>query len=70
MPTTTTLKIGGMTCGGCVAAVQRVLGALDGVGRAEVSLEKNEATVEYEPARVTPDDLKAAIEDAGYEVLA
>ena len=66
---TTTLKIGGMTCGGCVASVQRVLKALDGVARADVSLEKNEATVEYEPARVKPADLEAAVEDAGYEIV-
>ena len=64
-----TLKIEGMTCGGCVASVQRVLSALDGVQRADVSLEKNEATVSYEPRRVTPDALKAAIEDAGYDVV-
>ena len=63
------LKIGGMTCGGCVASVQRVLRGLDGVQRAEVSLATNEATVDYEPSRVTPDDLKAAVEDAGYEVV-
>ena len=66
---TTTLKINGMTCGGCVAAVQRVLKELDGVERADVSLAKNEATVDYEPSRVTPGDLKSAVEDAGYEVV-
>jgi copper chaperone len=62
------LKIGGMTCGGCVAAVKRVLNGVDGVKSAEVSLEPAEATVQYEPGRVKPEDLQAAIEDAGYEV--
>jgi copper chaperone len=66
---TTTLKISGMTCGGCVAAVQRVLNGLDGVDKAEVSLAESSATVQYEPARVKPADLQAAIEDAGYEVV-
>ena len=66
---TKTLKISGMTCTGCVASVQRVLTALDGVQRADVSLEKNEATVSYEPGRVSPADLEAAIEDAGYDVV-
>ena len=66
---TKTLKIEGMTCGGCVASVQRVLAALDGVERAEVSLDRKEATVSYEPGRVTPGDLKAAVEDAGYDVV-
>jgi copper chaperone len=58
-----------MTCGGCVASVQRVLAGLDGVERADVSLASNEATVQYEPGRVNPADLEAAIEDAGYEVV-
>ena len=34
----TTLTIGGMTCGGCVATVTRVLRAVPGVASAEVSL--------------------------------
>jgi copper chaperone len=67
---TTTLKIRGMTCGGCVASVQRVLRELDGVENADVSLADSTATVQYEPARVKPADLHAAIEDAGYEVVA
>ena len=66
---TTTLKIRGMTCGGCVASVQRVLSGIDGVGRAEVSLANNEARVEFEPGRVKPADLEAAVEDAGYEIV-
>jgi copper chaperone len=65
---TITLKVGGMTCGGCVAAVQRVLDALDGVEKSEISLERGEAVVQYEPARVQTSALRAAIEDAGYEV--
>ena len=65
---TATLKIRGMTCGGCVASVQRVLSALDGVGRADVSLANNEAKVEFEPARVKLAELEAAVEDAGYEI--
>ena len=66
---TATLKIRGMTCGGCVASVERVLRGLDGVGRAEVSLENAEATVQFEPARVKLAELEGAIEDAGYEVV-
>jgi copper chaperone len=63
------LKVRGMTCGGCVAAVQRVLHELDGVENVDVSLAQGQARIEYEPARVQPSDLHAAIEDAGYEVV-
>lgn len=64
---TTTIKVQGMTCGGCVASVERVLRALDGVGRVEVSLERGEAQVEHDPDRASPADLRAAVEDAGYD---
>ncbi|HWA12311.1 MAG TPA: heavy-metal-associated domain-containing protein [Burkholderiales bacterium] len=64
---TTTLKIGGMTCGGCVRSVTRVLQALPGVARAEVSLENGEARVEFDPARASLAQMKGAIENAGYE---
>ena len=63
-----TLKVKGMTCGGCVAAVERVLSGLDGVATVGVSLDRGEATVEFDGARVAESDLRAAIEDAGYDV--
>ena len=66
---TITLGIKGMTCSGCVASVQRVLKALDGVGEVDVSLEHEKATIEYAGGRVDPARLRAAIEDAGYEVV-
>ena len=64
---TTTIKVGGMSCGGCVKSVTGVLTALGGVAKAEVSLEKGEAVVGFDAARVTRDQLKAAIEDAGFD---
>ncbi len=65
---TVTLKVKGMTCQGCVKSVKSVLEGIDGVGRAEVSLEKGEAQVEYDPMRTNDETLRAAIEGAGYEV--
>ena len=64
---TTTIKVDGMSCGGCVKSVTNVLAALPGVARAEVSLEEKSARVEYETGRVTRDDMKRAIVDAGFE---
>lgn len=68
--TTMTLNIQGMTCGGCVNSVKRALANLPGVNQTDVSLEKGQATVDYDPAKVSPDQLKTAIEDAGYDVTA
>jgi copper chaperone len=64
---TTTIKIDGMTCGGCTASVTRVLMALPGVAKAEVELVPGRATVAFDPARATRDELCAAIDDAGFE---
>lgn len=64
---TTTIKIGGMSCGGCTASVTRVLGETDGVIKAEVTLTPGQAVVEFDPARVTREALCAAIDEAGFE---
>ena len=64
---TTTIKVDGMSCGGCVKSVTGVLAALDGVAKADVSLEQKQAVVEFDAGKVTRDQLKAAIEDAGFD---
>ena len=64
-----TIPIEGMTCGGCVANVERVLKAIDGVQSVNVSLDLGQAVVEFVPARVDPARLRSAIADAGYDVV-
>lgn len=64
----TVLKVGGMTCGGCVRSVTRVLEASPGVAKVAVSLERSEADIEFDPAVASLAQLKLAIENAGYEV--
>jgi copper chaperone len=66
---TITLKVGGMTCGGCVASVTRVLKAVPGVTDALVRLDARDATVTFDPARTNADALKAVIVGAGYDVV-
>ena len=63
-----TLNISGMTCGGCVRSVSSVLNALDGVVKADVSLDKKCAVVDYDAAKLNVDQLKHAVEEAGDEV--
>jgi copper chaperone len=65
---TATLNIKGMTCGGCVRSVSNVLNALDGVAKADVSLDKHQAVVDYDAAKLGVEQLRRAVEDAGYEV--
>ena len=70
MMETITLDVKGMTCGGCVASVTRVLKALPGVGDVAVTLNPGAAKVTFDPARTGAPALRAAIEDAGYDVAA
>ena len=60
-----TMKIEGMMCPHCQAAVTKALEALEGT-KAEVNLEKKEAYVE---TGLETEVLKKAVEDAGYQVL-
>ncbi|MFD4628874.1 heavy metal translocating P-type ATPase [Streptomyces sp. NPDC058284] len=61
---TTDVAVGGMTCAACVNRVEKRLGRLDGVS-ATVNLATGLARVSH-PPHVTPDDLIAAVERAGY----
>ena len=63
-----TLGVDGMSCGGCVVSVEKALGAVPGVAKVRVYLEKKEAVVEGE--RLDATRLRAAVEDAGYDVRA
>ena len=64
---TFTLNIGGMTCGGCVKSVTRILENTEGVAKAEVSLENKNAVIEFDPAKTNPAVLIEAVEDGGYD---
>ena len=65
-PLTRVMLVEGMSCGHCSARVEKALNAIDGV-TATVDLDKKTAFIEL--AKEVPDSaLKAAVEDAGYEV--
>ena len=64
----TSLNIGGMTCAACVYHVERALNGVPGVARASVNLGVERATVEYAPDLAGPEDLRRAVEEAGYRV--
>jgi len=65
-----TMNVTGMSCQGCVASVTRVLKAVPGVSDVVVELQPGRAMVTYDANRTTLPVLKAAIEDAGYDVPA
>ncbi len=62
-----TLVIEGMSCNHCVAHVEKALNAIEGVN-AKVDLKAKTASVELD-REVGDDVLRAAVEDAGYDVV-
>ena len=63
----TIIKIGGMSCQGCVKNITGVLSSMAGVASADVSLDAAEARVAFDPQTVTRDTLVNAVEDAGFD---
>ncbi|MCK5120566.1 MAG: copper-translocating P-type ATPase [Methylococcales bacterium] len=58
------LSILGMSCAGCVGAVEGALGAVDGVTSVSVNFADHSALVEGD---VDPELLKKSVQDAGYD---
>ena len=58
--------IEGMHCAACSAAVERVTRKLEGVSRSDVNLTTNRMTIEYDEAKVTPEQIIAKVEKAGF----
>lgn len=63
-----TIKVGGMMCPHCEAAVKKALEAIPTVENAQASHEKGEVTVKLS-AQTEFDVLKKAIEDLDYKVI-
>ena len=62
------LKIEGMHCASCVAAVEKSLAGVKGVAEATVNLATESAQVKIDPGSVDFPTLRKAVEDAGYGV--
>jgi copper chaperone len=64
---TATYTVVGMTCGHCVSSVTEEVSQVDGVTGVEVDLASGAVTVTSD-APVDADAVRAAVEEAGYEV--
>ena len=58
----TVIKVGGMSCQGCVKNITDVLNGMSGVASAEVSLDAGEAKLAFDPQLVSREALLGAIE--------
>ncbi|XP_066496377.1 copper-transporting ATPase 1 isoform X3 [Tiliqua scincoides] len=57
----------GMTCNSCVQTIEQHIGKLDGVHHLRVSLENKNAAIIYNPMQQTPESLRDAIDDMGFD---
>ena len=62
------LPIEGMTCASCVRRVEKALAKVPGVEQADVNLATEHAHVVFDPAVAGLDQLRAAVERAGYQI--
>ncbi|MFT7809850.1 copper-transporting ATPase 1 [Arapaima gigas] len=65
----TVICIEGMTCGSCVQSIEGMLSQHKGVKSAKVSLTSHNGTFEYDPLLTTPEELRTAIEDMGFDAF-
>ena len=68
--TEATFKVPDMSCGHCKAAVEGELNVLSGVESSNADVEKGTVAVRYDESKVSNEQLKGAIEEAGYTVAA
>jgi copper ion binding protein len=63
------IKVEGMSCGHCEIAIQDAVRKLPGVQKVKARRRKKEAAVDYDAALVSPEAIKQAITDTGYDVV-
>lgn len=67
--TTQTFPVLDMSCAACATRVEKTLNRQPGVYHAQVNYAAATATVEYNPQECTPETLKEAIQNAGYDLV-
>lgn len=59
----------GMTCSGCERAIQRSISGIDGVTAATADHSTSTVSVEFDPAKVNVEQIKAAVNKIGYKFV-
>uniref|UniRef100_A0A8C6Z869 P-type Cu(+) transporter n=1 Tax=Nothoprocta perdicaria TaxID=30464 RepID=A0A8C6Z869_NOTPE len=67
-PSTAVLHIEGMSCGSCAQSIEGTVSARKGVQHVAVSLAEGTGTVRYDSTLTSAEELRAAIEDMGFDV--
>ena len=61
------LHIDGMHCGSCAVGIQMLTSQMDGVKSAEVDYKGKKGVFEFDPAKVTKEQIIKGIEELGYK---
>nr|XP_012417483.1 PREDICTED: copper-transporting ATPase 2 isoform X1 [Odobenus rosmarus divergens] len=64
---TVVLVIAGMTCASCVQSIEGLISQREGVQQISVSLADGTGVVLYDPSVINPEELRAAVEEMGFE---
>lgn len=62
------IPIEGMHCASCAQTIEKSLDKLEGIDKSNVSYASEKASIEFDPNRVTMDDISGAVKEAGYSV--
>ncbi|MBF0519139.1 MAG: copper-translocating P-type ATPase [Nitrospirae bacterium] len=66
---TVMMPISGMSCAACAASTERAIQSLSGVLEAGVNIATHKATVTYNPALTSPEEIAVAVKRAGYTAV-
>ncbi len=64
-----TYLVEGMTCSGCERTVQKVVGNIEGVKSSRADLASSTLSIEYDPSKVTIDNIRSAVNKVGYKFV-
>lgn len=60
------LTVEGMSCAHCISSVEKALYTVEAKGK--VNLKTKTVLVEFDESKATPESIKSAIEEQGYDV--
>ncbi|MFQ5799766.1 MAG: heavy-metal-associated domain-containing protein [Bacteroidota bacterium] len=62
-----TLGVKGMTCSGCALTVKSKVKKIEGISSIDVDLKAGKATFEYDPEKVSPEQVADEINEMGFK---
>lgn len=65
----TVIRTGGMSCAACSAKIEKAINKLNGIISVNANFSENTVYAEFDPDRVSRDDITETIRKAGYDVL-